>query len=208
VTERSTLNRVLRDSPAPPEPARPPRAIARRPTPHPVVTFATSSAAAADPRRRAARAILPLLLHARPQSQSPETTLHCGRCYVLAAAAYAAGLLLLHLLLQPFVRYPSHSSQLLAPVLPHEHRPANMRLQAAHAAQLIFWTRLRSLGPVVGNRHLVEDVQLARSRAKAYQVGRLCRGAWARFTIERFRHLSLSAFKKHSASTNRLSAQF
>jgi hypothetical protein len=39
-------------------------------------------------------------------------------------------------------------------------------------------------------------------------LGGLCRGARARVTIDRCRHLSLSSFKKHRASTSIFSTQF
>ena len=51
-------------------------------------------------------------------------------------------------------------------------------------------------------------VEVAHDVAVAVVSGVLCRGMWGRVTIDRFRHLSLSAFKQHMSSADTLSAQF
>jgi hypothetical protein len=44
--------------------------------------------------------------------------------------------------------------------------------------------------------------QRASSSAPCEKSSRACRGAWARVNIDRCRHLALSTFEKHRASTN------
>ena len=53
-----------------------------------------------------------------------------------------------------------------------------------------------------GGRELVVAHPLLLQQKDAEESAWVGCGAWARVTIDRFRHSSLSTFKKHRASTN------